>query len=152
MRRLKRALFLVAFFLIGSATTAHAQVIVFYGFADGNLTLVSLRRAVTSFEAKAFDDMFIADNLTPGALTPPFDVITPRKLFKLQPQGFERINFGNVLPPQRAVWREVEFHGSLIHRPDAKNNDLDGDGGALVILPAGPTGMLRFLLGLLTFP
>ena len=153
MGRIRRMLCLSALILtLCAASTAKAQVIVFYGFADGNLSVVSLRRSMTTFEAKAYDKMFIADNIARKVLSPPFDVINPRKLFKVQPQGFERINFGNVLPPGRAIWREVAFNGSLMAHPDAKNNDLDGDGAALVILPAGPSGMLHFFLGLLTFP
>jgi hypothetical protein len=135
-----------------SASTAKAQVIVFYGLTDGHLSVISLRRAMTTFEAKAFDDMFIADKIAPKALSHPFDVINPRKLFKLQPLGFYGVNFGNVLPPHRAVGREIEFNGSLLQHAAAKKNHLNSDGAALVILPAGPSSMLHFLLGLLTFP
>lgn len=151
MRRL-RLVTVLTLVLSCYASTAGAQVIVFYGLTDGNLSVVSLRRGITTLEIKAFDDLFIEDKVAPKALSPPFDLITSRKLFKLQPQGFDRINFGNVLPPKRAVWRELEFRGSLMHHPNAKKNDLNGDGSALVILPAGPSGILQFLLGLLTFP
>lgn len=72
-------------FTLCVATAAHAHVYIYYDPSDGNLTVTSTERRIVAFEMVATHEQlrFDIDGINTGVLVPPFDEITPDRLFKL---------------------------------------------------------------------
>lgn len=144
-----RAIAILFLFSFLGATNARAQVGVCYDPSSGNLSVHSEVRTITTFEMKAGGDVkFIPTNINEGTLFPPFDLITPDKLFKLSaaPNDYLSIDFGNVLPPGMSLrdFDQFTIVGSLT--PDGSgNNSLDANGLVIPCIPE-PSGLT--LLGL----
>lgn len=149
-------------------SSAQAEVsIVYYGLdatsptwgdhPAGTLIIDSSDRTITTFEmiATSPDFKFNPAGITPGIIAPPFDIITPDKLFKLAAgdAAFSNINFGAVMPPGMTYEDCLTFSISGSLTPDGSgNNALDAQGLSLVDghVPE-PGGLTLFSLGVLVF-
>ena len=158
MRIARYTAFAVAALIFASSSIVNASpVSVIYDPASGNLSLDSPSRSVTTFEAKSAGNLFIPGNVAPGVIAPPFDLITPAKLFKLSAGAgaYTNLNFGTVVKPgldEAALVADMSVNGSLT--PDGSgNNALDAQGLSVVVVPE-PTSVALIgfgLLGLLSF-
>jgi hypothetical protein len=153
MRIARYTAFAVAALIFASSSIVNASpVSVIYDPASGNLSLDSPSRSVTTFEAKSAGNLFIPGNVAPGVIAPPFDLITPAKLFKLSAGAgaYNSIDFGNVLPGGLggdAIAADMSISGSLT--PDGSgNNALDAGGLDIVVVPE-PSSILLVGFGLM---
>jgi len=100
----------------GSPDVASA-VVVAYDPADGHLWMNGNGVKVTTFELKSAGSKFIPGNVPPGTISPPFDVATEAKLFKLSTAGLDGIDFGNALPAGltlEAAMQDLDVNGSIL--------------------------------------
>ncbi len=67
----------------GNIHPGNGPVQILYDPSNGNLSVNSPARSVTTFEVKSDSGLFLPENLSPGVLNPPFNLISPSKLFKL---------------------------------------------------------------------
>ena len=123
--------------LIGLTLTLNgrAQVSVTYDSGSGNLSVASDGRAITSFEAKSAGNLFVPANIAAGVLAPPFDLITPAKLFRLSAgtDAYNSIDFGNILPAELSnsqLHTDLTIAGSLspVELGADSNNAISADG------------------------
>ena len=111
---------------------------------------------ITTWEHKDMGGLFNCDNLAAGALPGLFDVCNGDKLFKLEPDGFSEIDFGNLLPPGMGV-REVAqlgmINGSLLAGGEGGRLDaLDPDSPYIFDVPEPSSAViLSGALGLFWF-
>lgn len=128
-------------------------VTVSYDPPTGNLSVNSPDRTITTFQTISAGNQFIPENVTPGTVAPPFDIITPEKLFKLSAgaNAYNSIDFGNVLPTgllNSQLEADLSIDGSLT--PDGSgNNSLDAGGLNVCLIPE-PSGIVLLSLGFLT--
>ena len=149
------ALTLVACVALTSA--ASATTVITYAPADGNLNAANAVEGITTLEIKSAGGNFVPGNAAPGVFLPPFDTINANKLFVLKTDGFNDINFGNVVTPGLNIDQlgaDMSIDGSL-----KQGGGLAGDGPGpsegldIVVVPEpGSIALIGFgLLGLLSF-
>lgn len=138
----------------GDIPPGNGPVQILYDPSNGNLSVNSPARSVTTFEVISDSGLFIPKNISPGVLNPPFDVISPSKLFKLcaGAGAYNDINFGNILPARLgcdSLISELTIRGSLTP-DDSGNNALDASGLDVCFAIPEPSGILLLSLGFLT--
>lgn len=126
---------------------------ILYAPINGNLS-VPPPRSVTAFEVVSDSGLLIPKNISPGVRNPPFDVISPSKLFTLSAGAgaFNNINVGNILPARLgcdSLISELTIRGSLTP-DDSGNNPLDAGGLEVCFAIPEPSGILLLSLGFLT--
>lgn len=140
------------------ANFASAQLTLTYDPADGNLSMASDPRPVTSFELVSAGSKFIPGNVNGGIFTGLFDVASASKMFKLDPAGYSNLDFGKVLPASLSeadLAADLTLNGSFV--PDGSGlNGFDAPTGGGVVWNVVPEpssiGLVLFgLVGMLRF-
>ena len=73
-----------------------------YDAAYGNMSFDTGGLGVTTLEIRSASGLFMPSNIAPGIITPPFDVITNEKLFKLSTSNISE----HQLWEHSACWAE----------------------------------------------
>lgn len=119
----------------------------------GTLVVESTERTITTFELISAGSLFRPDDAA-DVFSPPFDVITEDKLFKLAAgdAAFSQLNFGPVLIgglSEDALLADLTINGSLT--PDGSgNNRLDANGLSVILGVPEPSSAALAGIGLLT--
>ncbi len=115
---------------------------------DGDLSVNGGGIELTTMELLSSGEHFRPDGLRdPDILPGPFDVLTSDKLFKLDVDGFDNVNFGPVLPGGCNVEEMVAdliISGSYIGGGDLLSR---GGGGPYLYTVPEPTGVALLGLG-----
>jgi hypothetical protein len=127
-------------------------VVVVYDPGTGNLSVADNGVSITTLELKSAGNLFIPGNIAAGVISPPFDVVSPSKLFKLSTGGFSSVDFGNIVPTgisPEALLADMDVNGSIL--PSGGLNAAAGGGPYVYVVPEPSSIALIFcgLLGLL---
>ena len=119
------------------SSAAQAQVDVIYNPGSGNLRLFSEARSVTTFEAQSAGSLFIPKNVAPNVIFPPFDALTPDRLFKISAGAgaYHSIDFGNIFTRNltlNGISADLSIHGSLT--PDGSGDNSLYAGGLDIVM------------------
>jgi hypothetical protein len=135
----------VSAFLVGDEDDAsHAEAIVWYDTTTGALEVESRRGPFTAFEVRSTQELLIRDEAS--GFDGPFDVQRADKLFLLGLGGFDRLELGNVLPPNMDLHElqdDLTFDGAWLSGGGPTEFEL-----RLVPEPSGITLLLLGTLGL----
>lgn len=71
----------------------------FYDPTDGHIFIEGNGLQITTLELKSAGNKFIPSGIPAGTISPPFDVATPAKIFKLSTGGFAFLDLGRAYPP-----------------------------------------------------
>ncbi len=129
--------------------TNPGAVTLIYDPSTGNYSLNGGGEKITTWEHKDAGGLFNCDNLSDGTLPGLFDVCNGDKLFKLDSEGFESIDFGNILPlgmgPDEVMGIGA-IGGSML--PDGSLDRNDPNSPYLLWIPE-PSSMTILVLGLM---
>jgi hypothetical protein len=93
-------------------------VVVIYNPADGNLSVESNGRDMSSVELLSSAGLFDPSKVNEDVLVGPFDLINPGKFFKLvPPPGLASLDIGPILPSglsADALLADLQIDGSLV--------------------------------------
>ena len=147
-RRLAACVAALTICLMAVAAQAQVSVNVVCDPADGNLSISATGGSMTAFEVKSASGALRPENVTAGALGGLFDVATPAKIFKLDPNGFAELNLGPVAPAGLSDLSDLSFDGALVgggglDRDAPLNVTVVPEPSALALLGFGFVGLLR---------
>ncbi len=84
---------------IGAGPRTPGAATLLYDFQTGNYTVNGGGERISTWEHRDMPGLFDCPQLPVVVLPGLFDVCSSNKLFKLDPEGFEEVDFGNILPP-----------------------------------------------------
>ena len=108
-------------FTPGNGVGGPGAVWLVYDVSNGNYSVTAGGEKITTWEHKT-EGLFNCDNLVEGTLPGLLDVCTSDKLFKLDPEGIEAIDFGNILAPG------LSFH-DITNATESISGSMLPDGG-----------------------
>ena len=136
------------FTLTNNASTANA-VVLSYDPAAGSLAVAGNGLSITTFELKSAGSKFIPGGIPAGTISPPFDVATAAKIFKLSTGGFPSLDLGASYPKglsADAVLADLDVNGSKL--PSGNLGSGGGGGPYLYVVPE-PSSIALVCCGLL---
>jgi hypothetical protein len=129
-------------------------VVVIYDPADGNLSVESNGRRMTTVEIMSNGSLFDPTKVNEGVIVGPFDLINSAKFFKLvTPPGFANVDIGPVFPSglsADALLDDLQIDGSLSPSCDLGCHLLPGPQLFVVPVPE-PFGRALIVCGLVGF-
>jgi hypothetical protein len=140
---------LAAPFSLGSNQNAANAVVLTYDPASGHLHVDGNGVSITTFELKSAGSKFIPGGIPAGTISPPFDVGTSAKIFKLSTGGFPSLDLGHSYPAglaADAVLADLDVNGSLL--PSGGLTSAAGGGPFLFVIPE-PSSIALICCGLL---